>query len=519
MNGLLGQGWEDPRSSAVMALAGGLLQGNFGGGLLGANQAYGDAKQGQFKQKLLDAQYQETLAQADERKQKLARAQQQAEFDRQFFGMGGAAAGPAAAPGLPGAPGGGMPGAPGAGFTAQQISQQFGVPMEAVIADYRFNGGKKIAELIAERSKPNWMNVNGNLVNTNQPNFQGGLQAGMSAGRDGQVTAWQPDGRGGVVVGAPQGAFETYGRYQGIAKGTEAAHALEKVVGPDGAERFVPRSQVISAAQPQAMPRPTARSNPADADRFAILTQELQRAQASGNGGDVAAIQAEIARLSPAARTSPSPSGLAVQGPFQATPTTAQAAEAAAARVRAEGTARADVERDTTRQADSKRYGQMRAGIDRAIDLLKEGPTASGVGTGVDFAANLFGMSTNGADLASQLSTLSGWLTANTPRMEGPQSNVDVQQYAIMAGTVGDKTKPVSQRLAAAEEVKKLQDKYAELNGYKREGGAEGGWGDQKPPGKKLDTLPKTAPKGQRVRDTTTGEVLVFNGMSWVKEK
>ena len=32
--GLLGNGFEDPRSSAIMALAGGLLKGDFGGGLL-----------------------------------------------------------------------------------------------------------------------------------------------------------------------------------------------------------------------------------------------------------------------------------------------------------------------------------------------------------------------------------------------------------------------------------------------------------------------------------------------------
>lgn len=42
---LLGQGWDDPQSAAIMALAGGLLQKNMGAGLLGANQAYQQAKQ------------------------------------------------------------------------------------------------------------------------------------------------------------------------------------------------------------------------------------------------------------------------------------------------------------------------------------------------------------------------------------------------------------------------------------------------------------------------------------------
>ena len=66
---LLGQGFEDPRSAAVMALAGGLLRGDFGGGLLGANQAYGQAVDRQtltqdraFKQKLLEQEVADAAA-------------------------------------------------------------------------------------------------------------------------------------------------------------------------------------------------------------------------------------------------------------------------------------------------------------------------------------------------------------------------------------------------------------------------------------------------------------------------
>lgn len=56
--GLLGDGFEDPRSQAIMALAGGLLKRDFGGGLLGANQAFADAKQNAFKQRYMDMQMQ-----------------------------------------------------------------------------------------------------------------------------------------------------------------------------------------------------------------------------------------------------------------------------------------------------------------------------------------------------------------------------------------------------------------------------------------------------------------------------
>jgi hypothetical protein len=71
--GLLGNGWDDPQSQAMMALAGGLLQGNFGGGLLGANQAFSQAKQDAAKKQLFDMQLQE-------HQMKLQDAQRQREF-------------------------------------------------------------------------------------------------------------------------------------------------------------------------------------------------------------------------------------------------------------------------------------------------------------------------------------------------------------------------------------------------------------------------------------------------------
>ena len=46
---LLGDGWNDPQSGAIMALSAGLLGRNFAGGLLGAQNAYTQAKQAQTK--------------------------------------------------------------------------------------------------------------------------------------------------------------------------------------------------------------------------------------------------------------------------------------------------------------------------------------------------------------------------------------------------------------------------------------------------------------------------------------
>lgn len=115
-------------------------------------------------------------------------------------------------------------------------------------------------------------------------------------------------------------------------------------------------------------------------------------------------------------------------------------------------------------RAAVKRSTQMLDALDQAEQLLMQNPTQSRVGALRDAAGNLVGASSQSADTAAKLESISGWLTANVPRMEGPQSNFDVQNYQTMAGMVGDRTRPVRQRLAALEEVRKLQEKYRALN-------------------------------------------------------
>jgi hypothetical protein len=68
--GLLGNGWDDPQSEAVMALAGGLLQGSFGRGATGYAQALSGAKDRDMKRKYLDMQMQGLQSDVDLRKQK-----------------------------------------------------------------------------------------------------------------------------------------------------------------------------------------------------------------------------------------------------------------------------------------------------------------------------------------------------------------------------------------------------------------------------------------------------------------
>jgi len=87
-------------------------------------------------------------------------------------------------------------------------------------------------------------------------------------------------------------------------------------------------------------------------------------------------------------------------------------------------------------------------------------PTASGAGAMADSVMNAIGVSTKGSDAAGALETLSGWMTSNVPRFEGPQSDADRLSYREMAGLIGDRTKPIATRLKAAETVENAMQLY-----------------------------------------------------------
>jgi hypothetical protein len=117
--GLLGNGFDDPRSAAVMALAGGLLQGNFGGGLLGANSAYAEQKNAAAKQQFMQMQMEAMRQENEQKKAAMEQAQRKQQALPGLFN-GGVSAG-AFAPSADGM-GPTMPqsAAPPAGFDVQR---------------------------------------------------------------------------------------------------------------------------------------------------------------------------------------------------------------------------------------------------------------------------------------------------------------------------------------------------------------------------------------------------------------
>lgn len=409
-----------------------------------------------------------------------------------------------------------------------------GIPRDAFMADLALNAGKNLPEWMFKRMTPDMQVAGGYAFDKN--NLQPGFMPGVNTSANGQTSVTMPDGKGGVRVSAPAGALDTFAQYQIAGELPKAvigaAGRVNLRKNPDGTETPVSEAsenpffsqllgqyglggaptQPAAPQAPQATPqpgaRPSVRAMPGDADRYAILTQELARAQTSGNAADVAAITREIQALPASARTGPSPSGLAVAGPRYGM-TTQQAADAERARAQAQAEGRGAGERTTSNVERSDKASDMVVNLKRARTLLGMGPTESSIGAVRDKVAGAFGISTDYSQSANALETLSGWLVSNVPRMQGPQSNFDVQNYTTMAGKIGDRTLPIKDRLAALDEVERIHNKYAGLNAQPEQPAA---------PKNVVQQLPTNVPKGSRARDLATDQIMVFDGMRWKPE-
>jgi hypothetical protein len=114
--------------------------------------------------------------------------------------------------------------------------------------------------------------------------------------------------------------------------------------------------------------------------------------------------------------------------------------------------------------------------IIKEAETLIDGATGSYLGAAYDEGARAFGKSTDGAQATAQLKALEGQLMMAMPRMEGPQSNLDVMLYRQMAGQIGDPTVPRETKKAALTKIKSLQQQY--VGGTS---GATGEWGAPAP--------------------------------------
>lgn len=112
---------------------------------------------------------------------------------------------------------------------------------------------------------------------------------------------------------------------------------------------------------------------------------------------------------------------------------------------------------------ESERLQKMESILTQAEGLIEKS-TSSGLGNLVDGAYGFVGKSNEGADNLAALKSLQGALVMMMPRMEGPQSDKDVQLYREMAGRLGEPI-PVSQRIEAIKVIRDLNAKYADIQG------------------------------------------------------
>lgn len=71
------------------------------------------------------------------------------------------------------------------------------------------------------------------------------------------------------------------------------------------------------------------------------------------------------------------------------------------------------------------------------------------------------GHATDASKIDSQLDIIGAQLVANVPRMEGPQSDYDVQMYKQAAGDLANPRKPIESRMSALQIMEQLNSKYA----------------------------------------------------------
>jgi hypothetical protein len=98
--------------------------------------------------------------------------------------------------------------------------------------------------------------------------------------------------------------------------------------------------------------------------------------------------------------------------------------------------------------------------IDQARAILPNA-TASGIGAMRDDANRFFGRTTPSAQSAAKLGAIGGNMLMMMPRMEGPQSDRDVENYKLMVGKIGDPSIPAEERSAALDALQEIVGRYA----------------------------------------------------------
>ena len=507
VDNFFGNSFDDPKSQAVMALASGLMGGDWRKGVNGYLGAMGTAGEYNSKKQLQQAQMQEMMVKAAAEKQKM---EMDAKKNKMLMDMlGGGQPSQASSIGLLGdsAPQGGL-----LGGGAQGGGDPFaGVDKRALMLDYLQNGGKNMGGWINDNTKPKWENINGYLVNTNAPNFNGGFQPGMKASDGGPAIMWQPDGKGGLVAGAGPGALDTFAAFESIKAGNKPI----KVYNPEtGREEYVSESTVLNAAKQPAAPKQMPQAAPSGYNGYAGGSRD------AGNAESLKILQSELSKpnLSPQDRASltreiqrvqaQSPQ-LAQSGAFAAAPSAFEAAKAKAQETAMVEQAKADVTPTKAKQA-------VIESSQNALSLIDKALTHPGLNTAVGLSGKIDPRNYIPGTDATDFQVLHKQLTGNAfllayERLKGGGAISEIESTKGEAAIARINTAQSEKELRAG--LKDLGDIYRSV--LSREKGSQ-----QPTASKVIDALPtaNNGNKGQRIRDTSTGKILRSNGISWVAE-
>jgi len=499
---LLAQGgFQDPASAAIMALSGGLLQGNLGAGLLGANNAFAQAQERQRAAQEAAMQGRLREMQMKNYESEIAArglaAEKEARKNRLVEGLLGS--GVSMSPGAfaPSADGMGpvMPEsaapAAGGGLTNLNINQVAALKLAGVdLGDLykfaqtpqEFKGGSIYRDPVtgAERTIPK-------------------LPEGMTMN----------GGRAGFVPGFAQSQVGLEAERQAAIEAAKAAQDLVTVTGEDGIPRLVTRASVTTPQQPQRQPSMQVtpeQQRGADTERIRILQQELRNPNLPA--ADRQAITNELQRTQTAQVTPGFPQSLGVQ----AGPSPAQIAANKASETRAVEQAKADVKPTAQRESAIAAGNYMSNLLGRAISHPGLG-TATGLSGTLDPRNYVPG--TDATNFRSMLDQIKG--SAFLQAFESLKGGGQITELE------GKRATDAIARLNTAQSDEEFKAALTEFKGVidaanrRMTGGKPAE--TPKPAGNAFSSLPPAPQyKGKIAVDQETGDRYKSNGLTWVKQ-
>ena len=105
--------------------------------------------------------------------------------------------------------------------------------------------------------------------------------------------------------------------------------------------------------------------------------------------------------------------------------------------------------------------GQSMIELAQRAQAILPTATSGAISNLATMATDAAGIPTNKSGADAQLRVISAALTANVPRMEGPQSNTDLLEYKRAAADVANGNIPYQTRMKALQTVVNLNEKYA----------------------------------------------------------